>query len=99
VISLTPEELASSDAVQMRLEYDKAVLDKLGSQMYPVDFKDDPDFSDFDMPSHEAYEDDNVPSQAIPDADAVEHDVDAYDQYVRASVRVPIGDEIRAGRG
>jgi hypothetical protein len=32
VISLTPEELTFSDEVQLRLEYDKAIRDKLGGQ-------------------------------------------------------------------
>jgi hypothetical protein len=32
----------------------------------------------------------------MPDIDDV-HDVDNYDQYVGAEVRVPIGDDIRTG--
>jgi hypothetical protein len=101
VRSLTPEEMASSDEVQLRLEYNKAVRDKLGSPMFPDDYKYDPefsDFSDFDMPSHEVYEDDNVPSQAMPDTDDLGHDVGTHGQYVVASVRVPIGNKIRSGR-
>jgi hypothetical protein len=36
----------------------------------------------------------------MPDIDDVkdEDDVDTYDQYVEAHVRVPIGDEIRSGK-
>jgi hypothetical protein len=36
----------------------------------------------------------------MPDIDDIkeEHDVDTYDQYVGARVRVPIGDEIRSGK-
>jgi hypothetical protein len=66
--------------------------------MSPTDYKDNPDFSDFDMLNHEAYDDDNVPSQAMSDADDVEHEANTYDQYVSASLRVPIGDKIWAGR-
>jgi hypothetical protein len=62
------------------------------------DYKDDPDFADFDILSHEAYEDDNTPSQVMPDTDDVERDIDTYDQYFGASERVPIGDTIQAGR-
>jgi hypothetical protein len=36
----------------------------------------------------------------MPDIDDIkeEHDVDTYDQYVGAHVRVPIGNEIRSGK-
>jgi hypothetical protein len=36
----------------------------------------------------------------MPDIDDIkeEHDVDTYDKYVGAHVRVPIGDEIRSGK-
>jgi hypothetical protein len=36
----------------------------------------------------------------MPDIDDIkeENDVDTYDQYVRAQVRVPIGNEIRSGK-
>jgi hypothetical protein len=95
---LTPDELAESDEVQLCLEYNKAVRDKLGDPMAPDDYKDDPDFADVDMPRHDDYQDDNVPSQAMPDADDIEHDINTYDKYVGASVRVPIRDETRAGR-
>jgi hypothetical protein len=52
VRSLTPKELVSSDEVQLSLEYDKAIRDKLGAPMSPDDYKDDPDFADFDISSH-----------------------------------------------
>jgi hypothetical protein len=71
------------------------VRDKLGVPVYPDDYKDDPGF---DIPIHEADEDDHVPSQAMADADDGEHDVDTYDQYVGTSLHLPIGDDIRAGR-
>jgi hypothetical protein len=36
----------------------------------------------------------------MPDIDDMkdENDVDTYDQYIGAHVRVPIGDEIRSGK-
>jgi hypothetical protein len=46
------------------------------------------------------YEDDKVPPSKTPDFDDVkdEDDVDTYDQYIGAHVRVPIGYEIRSGK-
>jgi hypothetical protein len=43
---------------------------------------------------------DVVSPSKMPDIDDIkeEHDVDTYDQYVGARVRVPIGDEIRSGK-
>jgi hypothetical protein len=64
------------------------------------DFQDDPDYADFVTPTYDCYEDDEVPPSKMPDIDDIkkEHDVDTYDQYVGAHVRVPIGDEIRSGK-
>jgi hypothetical protein len=51
-------------------------------------------------PTYECYEDDEASSSKMPDIDDIkeEYDVDTYDQYVGAHVRVPIGDEIRSGK-
>jgi hypothetical protein len=64
------------------------------------DFKDDPYYADFVMPNYDCYEYDEVASSKIPDIDDVkdEDDVDKYDHYVGAYVRVPIGDYIRSGK-
>jgi hypothetical protein len=61
------------------------------------DFQNDPDYADFVTPAYDCYEDDEVPPSKIPDSDDIkeEYDVDTYDQYVGAHVRVPIGDGIR----
>jgi hypothetical protein len=66
--------------------------------MLAADFKDDPYFADFVTPKFEPYEDDEVPASKMPDIDDVDddHDVDTYDQYVGAHVRVPIGGKIRS---
>jgi hypothetical protein len=76
------------------------VEETLGKSMLEADFKDDPDFADFAIPTFEPYEDDEVPASKMPDIDDNDndHDVDTYDQYVGAQVRVPIGDEIRSGK-
>jgi hypothetical protein len=63
------------------------------------DFQNDQDYADFVTPTYDCYEDDEVSPSKIPDIDDIkeEHDVDTYDQYVGAHVRVPIGNEIRSG--
>jgi hypothetical protein len=67
----------------------------------PEDYRDDPEFGGFDMdtPSYDAYEDERNIPESMPDADNVrEEKPDSYDQYVGASVNVPIGDEISTGK-
>jgi hypothetical protein len=52
-----------------------------------------------DTPSHEAYEDEMNTPGSMPDADdAREETPGSYDQYVGASMNVPVGDEIRTGK-
>jgi hypothetical protein len=62
------------------------------------DFQDDPDYAYFFTPTYDCYEDDEVPPSKMPYIDDIkkENDVDTYDQYFGAHVRVPIGDEIRS---
>jgi hypothetical protein len=64
------------------------------------DFQDDPDYADCVTPTYDCYEDDEVYPSKITYTDDIkeEHDVDTYDQYVGAHVRVPIGDDIRSGK-
>jgi hypothetical protein len=63
-------------------------------------FQDDPDCADIVTRTFDCYEDDEVPPSKMPDIDDIkeEHDVDTYDQYVGAHVRVPIGNEIKSGK-
>jgi hypothetical protein len=91
-----PQELASSEEAQNRLEYDKAIRDRLGAPMSQDDYNDDPDFADFDRLRYESCEDEHVPYQTMLDVNG--GGVDTYDQYVGASVWVTLGDEILAGR-
>jgi hypothetical protein len=67
--------------------------------MNKSDFKDDPDYADFLTPTYDCYEDDEVTPYRMPDIDDVkdEDDVDTYDQYVGAHVRVPLV-ELRSGK-
>jgi hypothetical protein len=63
-------------------------------------FQNDPDYADFVTPTYDCYEDHEVSPSKMPDIDDMkeEHDVDTYDQYVEAHVRVPSGDDIRSGK-
>jgi hypothetical protein len=83
------------------VEYDSAICEKLGGALSPQDYRDDPDFggSDMDTPSYDGYEDGRNPTESMPDAnDAHEVTPDTYDQYVGASVNVPIGNKIPTGK-
>jgi hypothetical protein len=77
------------DEQKRRQEYDEAIKAKLGKGMQDHEFKIDPDFTDFVMPTFDCYEDKKEPAFDMPDIDDLdEHDVDTYDQYVGASVQL-----------
>jgi hypothetical protein len=100
VRSLTQDEIQSPTEQKERQEFDIAIEEKFGPAMDKDDFQTDPDYADVVTPTYDCYEDDEVSPSKIPDIDVIkeEHDVDTYDQYVGAHVRVPIGDEIRSGK-
>jgi hypothetical protein len=100
VRSLTPDEIQSPTEQKEREEFDIAIEKKYGVSMHDDGLKDDPDYAEFATPTCDCYEDDEVSPSKMPDIDDVknEDDVDTYDQYVGADVRVPIGDEIRTGK-
>jgi hypothetical protein len=97
---LAPDEIQSPTEKKEREECDIAIEKKFDTSMDKNDFKDDPDYAYFVTPTYDCYEDDEVSSSKMPDIDDIkeDHDVDTYDQYVGAHVRVPIGDEIRSGK-
>jgi hypothetical protein len=100
VRSLTLDEIQSPTEIAECLKFDTCVEEKLGRSMLEADCKDGPYFADFVTPAFETYEDDEVPASKMPDMYDVndDHDVDTYDQYVGAQVRLPIGSEIRSGK-
>jgi hypothetical protein len=100
VRSLTLDEIQSPTELKERQEFDTSIEEKFGPAMNKNDFQDDPDYADFVTPSFDCYEDDEVPPSKMPDIDDIkrEHDVDTYDQYVGAHVRVHIGNEIKSGK-
>jgi hypothetical protein len=98
--SLTQDEIQSPAEQKERQEFYIAIEDKFGPAMNKGDFQDDPYYADFVTPTFDCYEDDEVPPSKMPDIDEIkrEHDVDTYDQYGGAHVRVPISDEIKSGK-
>jgi hypothetical protein len=96
---LTQDEIQSPTEKKERVEFDIAVEKRFGPSMDIDDFKDDPDYAYVVTPTYDCYEDDEVSSFKMPYIDDIkeEHDVDTYDQYVGAHVRVPIGNEIHSG--
>jgi hypothetical protein len=97
---LTQDEIQSPTEHKERQEFDIAIEEKFGPSMSKDDFQDDPDYANFVTPTFDCYEDDEVPPSKMPDIHDIkkEDDVDTYDQYVGAHVRVPIGNEIRSGK-
>jgi hypothetical protein len=97
---LTTDEIQSPTEKKEREEFEIAIAKKSGASMGKSDFKDDRYYTDFVTPTYDYYEDDEVSSYKMPDIDDIkeEHDVDTYDQYDGAHVRVPIGDDIRSGK-
>jgi hypothetical protein len=93
VISRTLHEIQPPTELKERQKFDTEIEEKSGPAMNRNDFEDDPDYADFVTPTFDCYEDDEVPPSKMPDIDDIkeEHDVDTYDQYVGAHVRVPIG--------
>jgi hypothetical protein len=60
-------------------------------------FKDDPYFTYFETPTYEPYENEKFTASKMPYIDDID-DVENYDQYSGAQVRLPFGDEIRSGK-
>jgi hypothetical protein len=97
---LTQDEIQSPTEQKERQEFDIAIEEKFGPAMNKDDFQNDPDYADFVTPTYDCYEDDEVSPSKMPDIDDIkeEQDVETYDQYVGARVRVPIGNDIRSGK-
>jgi hypothetical protein len=73
---------------------------KNGASMDKSDFKNEPDYAYFVIPTYYCYKDDEVPSYKMPYIEDVkdEDDVDTYDQYVGAYVMVLIGADNHSGK-
>jgi hypothetical protein len=97
---LTPDKIQSPTEKKERGVFDIAIEKQFCASMDTNDFKDDPYYADFVTPTYDCYEDDELSSSKIPDIDDIkeENDVDTYDQYVGAHMRVPIGDDVLSGK-
>jgi hypothetical protein len=69
VRGLTLDEIKSPDEQKRRQEYDEVIRVKLGKGMQDHEFKLDPDFAEFVMPTHYCYEDKKEPAFEMPDID------------------------------
>ena len=96
VRSLTPDEMADETVKEKRKSFTEKVNLVLGDGFKYEDFAKDPELEDFDTPKYPAYtDDDDGEMQIVPDADEEADDtLDTYDQYVGASVTLPIGDKV-----
>lgn len=90
---LTPDEMDSPEEKRERDEFDASVRKALGGSLTWDDLKDDPDY---ETPILDPYEDDEQEKHQVPDID--DADVDTYDQYVNAEVKLPKGDRELTGK-
>ena len=99
VRSLTEDEKMDPDEIEERKAFNKMISKKLGGPLKIGQFKDDPELADMETPSFLPYEDDETRPNIQPDMDEMdEDDPDTYDQYVGATVKLPIGDKFVAGK-
>ena len=83
------------DEIQERKEFKKAISKRFGGPLKVGDFKNDPELADMETPSFLPYEDDETKPSIQPDRDDLDDDAepDTYDQYVGATVNLPLGDQ------
>jgi hypothetical protein len=95
VRSLTPDELADEAMKLKRKEFTEKVNSALGDGFKYEDFMNDPELEDLGTPTYPTYADDNdgESPQAVEADDEPESDADTYDQYVGATVALPMGDK------
>ena len=95
VRSLTPDELADEAMKLKRKEFTEKVNSALGDGFKYEDFLNDPELEDLGTPTYPTYadDDDGESPQAVEADDEPESDADTYDQYVGASVILPMGDK------
>ncbi|KAI2509582.1 Reverse transcriptase (RNA-dependent DNA polymerase) [Fragilaria crotonensis] len=100
VRSLTDDELADETMSHKRREFTNKVNLILGEGFKYEDFINDPELEHLGTPIYPSYDDD-VDGESTQFADAddePEPDPDTYDQYVGASVTLPIGDSMMSGK-
>ena len=63
-----------------------------------VDLIENPEYKDFSTPTFHPYEDDETKPLSQPDADDQEGDPDTYDQYVGATVKLPVNGDYQSAK-
>ena len=96
VRSLLPDEIADEDMKRRRKEFTKKVNKALGDGFKYADFENDPELEHLGTPIYPNYaDDDDGEAHVMPEYDDdPEPDADTYDQYVGASVNLPMGDQM-----
>jgi hypothetical protein len=97
VRSLNPDELADETMKRKRKEFTDKVNSALGDGFKYEDFVNDPELEHLGTPVYQSYADDDgdeFPQMAEDVDEPLEPDADTYDQYVGASVSLPIGNEL-----
>ena len=90
---LTDAEMADPTETKLRVEFDTAITTKLGSPLMDSDLRSDE--IDTETPTYEVYEDDQTPSDRLPEVDNVTPE-DA-DFYVAAEASFPIRGTLLGG--
>ena len=90
--ALTPEEYEDKTIQSKMNEFNELIKKSLGPPAEESDFTDE--FEDFQTPTFEPYEGDEVKPLLIPERD--EHQ--DFDQYIGAEVLLPYGDELKTGK-
>ena len=84
---LTDDEMADPTETKLRAEFDMAITTKLGSPLTDSNLRSDD--IDAETPIYEFYEDDQTPSDCLPEVDDVT--LEDADFYIGAEVSLPIG--------
>jgi hypothetical protein len=94
--SLTPDEIAQSEEIKSREDFDKRIAQKLGKSTQPEDIEPDV----VETPVFERYEDDHdgEVKQAPDQDDEEEVTPEETDDYLGAEVLLPLGDKMVTGR-
>jgi hypothetical protein len=96
VCSLTKDEILSENKKAKCITFDTKVHEVLGNAFKPKDFKDDPDMSNIDTPTYEAYQDDDDGIYTVPDINKA--DPNTFDCYIGAKVELSVGDQVMTSK-
>jgi hypothetical protein len=99
VRSLTPDEMTNETMKQRQNTFMEKVNSALGDGFKYEDFANNPELEDLETPIYPAYADDeDGEMQIAPYVHDDIADIDTYDQYVGASLTLPIGNKMMSAR-